>query len=233
MNRTDRKQTDDLTIAFRCNQVVDCADDSDEEYCEMIQVPQSYRKAAPPYQNKHFKISVGIYVFKVLHLSEVDSVMEVQFQMELNWTDPRLLFLNLKDDSTINRVTHSKAARIWHPHLILLNTESREETKVNPQSAVKYIVISSNSCFQYEPGSFLKISKDGKFQTSPLHRLHNDLTYQGSENELILSHDYATKFICSFDLAHYPFDTQKCRMELKLDVRNSEGIAHVICHNNL
>ena len=138
LNRTDKKKTDDRTIAFRCNQVVDCADDSDEEYCEMIQVPQSYRKAAPPYQNKHFKISVGIYVFKVLQLSEVDSVMDVQFQMELNWTDPRLLFLNLKDDSTINRVTHSKAARIWHPHLILLNTESREETKVKPPLSNKY-----------------------------------------------------------------------------------------------
>ena len=99
----------------------------------MIQVPPSYRRAAPPYQNtKKFKISVGIYVFKVLELSEVHSVMAVQFRLELNWTDPRLLFLNLKDDKTSNRVTHNKAERIWHPHLILLNTEKREETKVKP-----------------------------------------------------------------------------------------------------
>ena len=38
---------------------------------------------------------------------------------------------------------------------------------------------------------------------------------------MILSHDYSTKFICSFDLSYYPFDTQKCSMKLKLDVRNS------------
>ena len=98
----------------------------------MIQVPPSYRRAAPPYHNTKFKISVGIYVFKVLELSEVHSFMAVQFRLELNWTDPRLLFLNLKDDQTSNRVTHNKAERIWHPHLILLNTEKREETKVKP-----------------------------------------------------------------------------------------------------
>ena len=96
----------------------------------MIQVPPSYRRAAPPNQNKEFKISVGIYIFKVLELSEVNSIMAVQFRLELNWTDPRLQFLNLKDDKTRNRVTHGKAERIWHPHLKLLNTEKREETKV-------------------------------------------------------------------------------------------------------
>ena len=73
--------------------------------------------------------------------------------------------------------------------------------------------------FQYEFDSSLTISRDGPSQSSPLYRLHNDIIYKGSENELVLEHIYSTKFICLFDLAYYPFDTQKCTMKFKLDVR--------------
>ena len=72
---------------------------------------------------------------------------------------------------------------------------------------------------QYEFDSSLTISRDGAYESSPLHRLHNDIIYKGSENELVLVHIYSTKFICQFDLAYYPFDTQKCIMKFTLDVR--------------
>ena len=40
----------------------------------------------------------------------------------------------------------------------------------------------------------------------------NIYIYEGSENPLLITRVYSTKWLCSYDMLFYPFDTQVCRM---------------------
>ena len=52
----------------------------------------------------------------------------------------------------------------------------------------------------------------------------NKLVFKGSENPLSVSRFYKTNFICDFDMAWYPFDTQKCSMNFCV----GEGIKRIL-----
>ena len=70
---------------------------------------------------------------------------------------------------------------------------------------------------QYKDGeSVLSIFRQGQHEASPLDKLYNDRIFSGSENDLMLAHVYSTMFSCSFRLDNFPFDTQHCKMQLKL-----------------
>lgn len=43
-----------------------------------------------------------------------------------------------------------------------------------------------------------------------------DLVYPGEVNNLSLNHQYTARFTCAFDLYFYPFDVQKCSIDLRL-----------------
>lgn len=43
-----------------------------------------------------------------------------------------------------------------------------------------------------------------------------DLTYPGSDNDLIITRHYTAKFTCAFELYKYPFDVQNCQIKVRL-----------------
>ena len=58
----------------------------------------------------------------------------------------------------------------------------------------------------------------------------NKLVFEGSENPLSVSRFYKTSFICDFDMAWYPFDTQKCSMNFVVD-KASKDFLGLLAHN--
>ena len=63
-------------------------------------------------------------------------------------------------------------------------------------------------------------SKNGTFNVDGLLREDIDI-YEGSDNPIIMSRVYDVEFLCDFQMQWYPFDTQTCYMEFRLD----KGIA--------
>jgi hypothetical protein len=53
----------------------------------------------------------------------------------------------------------------------------------------------------------INVKRQGDFTA-----LKNKRSFEGSENMLTMSRFYKTKYVCNFDMAWYPFDTQKCSM---------------------
>jgi hypothetical protein len=102
--------------------------------CDIIQVENSYllHVPAPPstFGNNKSEIIMNFDLLSILQISEVLGVISMQFQLEMTWRDPRITFLNLKQNINQNTVGIIDAIKIWYPKVIFFNTKDREETVV-------------------------------------------------------------------------------------------------------
>ena len=74
-------------------------------------------------------------IWAVLSISEVAELFSVKFKVTMIWIDPRLSFLNLKNDTSINIVAPEEAKKIWYPVVMFINTRKLDLSK----ASVKFI----------------------------------------------------------------------------------------------
>ena len=99
--------------------------------------------------------------------------------------------LDLNEEEGLNYLTMEARHDIWVPEVIFYNTEIKTET-LNDEKA------------------FANIERKGQHQRRNDSYLHNSYVYKGNENPITLSRVYSDKFICEYDMAVFPFDSQKC-----------------------
>ena len=74
----------------------------------------------------------------ILDVSEVNSFVKVQFQLEIVWRDPRVSFWNLKEGNRINILSKEEGRELWLPEIVFLNTEDLEGTEVSHRQLASF-----------------------------------------------------------------------------------------------
>ena len=116
-------------FAYRCDRTYNCHDGSDEDDCRLMIIDDSYQPHIPPppldpsSATDKANIALGVNIKNILEVSEVHSILEVQFQLKMVWRDPRLVFWNLKEGDLINIASKDEAHTIWHPEVVVVNTK--------------------------------------------------------------------------------------------------------------
>ena len=121
-------------------------------------------------------------------------MFEAQQRVEVEWRDPRVEFFNLQPREFQNTLGEEEAAMVWVPSLTLINTGQQETSKRDNSSLVT-------------------VARRGRTRRSGLEESKNIYIYSGRENWLRMSRVHSTKWLCSFQMAWYPFDTQVCTLE--------------------
>ncbi len=137
------------------------------------------------------EITASIDILSILDIKEVENVISLQLQLQLSWIDNRLTMSNLKDDKNLNTLTLDFRSRIWIPEIVFYNTQDKMESK-NDKKA------------------FATITREGGFVPSPGSQLENAYIFKGAENPITISRVYDSEFLCEFNMASFPFDTQIC-----------------------
>jgi hypothetical protein len=78
---------------------------------------------------------------------------------------------------------------------------------------------------QTDDEATVTVVRKGAYKISPSHNLYNNHLYNGKDNDIEISRDYRSDFICGFDMGYYPFDLQHCSMKFTLQA--SLGIAMI------
>ncbi|KAG0712205.1 Glutamate-gated chloride channel alpha [Chionoecetes opilio] len=183
----------------RCDRRPDCHDESDEQECQLVRRPVGYHHTLPPPSSvPGSPLFVGLKMKLVsLSLSDKDSYLEVTYHLNMTWIDLRLRFYNLKAASRLNQVPVTDHRSVWTPTLTLINVRGTERTRVDDEA-------------------ILTVHRRG-------HPLDDDLSvpedadvYLGTENHLSVDRKYTSNFLCDLNLELYPFDIQRCFMEMEV-----------------
>ena len=93
----------------RCDQIMDCVDQSDENNCKLIEFNENYNKKVPPFTiNKEdkilvpAKIKVSTQLKNVLAISEFSHTIDLKIGITLKWYENRVLYHNLKTQEALN-----------------------------------------------------------------------------------------------------------------------------------
>ena len=187
----------------RCDRIVNCPDSSDEMGCTILRIDKStYIKEYPPisvdsqYDLIKVPINVSIDILKILDINEVEGTFTVSFELHSSWVDDRLIYANLKTDFDLNTLTEQEKEDVWTPKIVFSNTES-QNTVIKDSNVIA------------------KISRFGSARVGGPEEAIKTFYFKGVDNPITFSRIYDIRFLCSYDMAWYPFDLQRCELLLK------------------
>ena len=131
-----------ISLQQRCDLRVDCPDQSDENQCSLIDVPQDYQINIPPPPdalNRSLAIYFTIDVTSFPSVVTQDLTFVTSFQLMLRWRDPRLSYLNLKTDRSLNLLSENNKRRIWTPRVFFSNAHGNVFTNLEQGSRVECV----------------------------------------------------------------------------------------------
>ena len=192
-----------ISMERRCDGRVDCTDSSDEVGCSTAIILSSYNKAmTPPPKPGQEKavVTISLKLMDILKLDEIGKLMFVKYVLRARWIDPGLTFHNLKRNPNQNVLSQDESSRIWVPKIIMMNTETEEESILDKKSIIRIL---ANDNFTHS--------------RTELSHHQNIYIFPGEDTSVEMARTYATDFLCLYNMNWYPFDTQSCSLDFMLD----------------
>ena len=104
---------------FLQNQLPECRDESGEKGYNVIILKDGYNKNIPPIGSEDdggvvpANVNISITLMKIVEIEETDHSIHLQFQISLEWNEPRATYQNLKWDTTLNALSASDIESNW------------------------------------------------------------------------------------------------------------------------
>ena len=103
----------------RCDQIMDCVDESDEDNCRLIAFKDNYNKDVPPFTINKMnnslipaKIRISTQLKNVLAISEFSHTIDLKIGITLKWYENRVLYHNLKNQEALNVLNNAEVLKI-------------------------------------------------------------------------------------------------------------------------
>ena len=190
---------DCVSMEKRCDQVLNCGDETDEVDCNILVLRTSYRKMSPPSkvgleEGREVvippEVTISMSLLDIAAIKEPENEIDLKFRVEFRWFEFRAFFHDLKKISARNALDSEDVERLWIPNLVYRNNKDNDDTRGEIGK------------------SDLKIIRIGNFTRSSLNVVDEIEIFKGSENPIVMVQSYTKTFKCRYELMVFPFDTQ-------------------------
>lgn len=132
-----------IDLQARCDAKDDCDDETDEDNCSILEVPEGYRSFKPPKNveepNEPLKPEVQFQFIRFLEIDDVLEAIQLEFVVQLTWMETRFKYYNLDDDMYANMMSVDNVNQTWRPSLKFPNIKGGELNMLEENLFVKKI----------------------------------------------------------------------------------------------
>ena len=76
------------------------------------------------------EVSISITLMKVVEIKETDHRISLQFEINMQWTENRVKYQNLKDKVSLNALSERDIRNLWLPRIVYANTDQKDTTRL-------------------------------------------------------------------------------------------------------
>ena len=160
--------------------------------------PHNFCHPAPMYNETKHNVSLTIDIWDIVEINERDGFFRCTHQITRKWIDRKVTFQNLQRKIELNLINPEDRSLLWMPWTIYKNIEDRAKIAQTDTRPVWKVIPNSNFSYSHADKTFL----------------HNTYLFDGTSSLISYEASYTTEFLCNFQMAWFPFDTQSCTMEL-------------------
>ena len=165
----------------------------------MLVIENSYNKKVAPFSTVSdtdltiipVPVNITMVLMNILEIAEVEHIIDLKFEIMLEWYENRAKYHNLKAEITLNALTQSEMHMLWTPYVIYQNTDKSDA-----------VVLGGDM------DTTLTVTREGEFERSDMSIADEKEIFWGSENKLTMNQTDSKRFHCTYQLQTYPFDTQ-------------------------
>ena len=186
-----------VKIEERCDQITHCRDQSDEDNCFLLVLRKGYNNEIAPFiydkirnEVDPVKVDVSTSIQNIIEISEVNHIIELKFDIVMEWYEYRVDYLNLKTEQTLNKLSEKELRSLWIPYIIFKNTDNNEAVELDGVRSRVFII------------------RESEFERSGMEISEEIEIFSGASNKLTIGQTYSKKFHCTYLLHYFPFDTQ-------------------------
>ncbi|XP_068220377.1 uncharacterized protein [Palaemon carinicauda] len=197
-----------IDLKSRCDAKDDCSDESDEDNCAILRIPEDYRSFKPPKNILNSSLPLQpllkIEFLRFLSIEDVKESIQIEFMIQLSWPDSRIKYMNLRDDTLANQLAEGEINEIWRPSTNFPNIKD---------GALKLL------------GENLYVLKVKNSLIADFNAVNMDEIYGGDAAMIVQQQHYSGSFVCTFDVFYYPFDEQECSILVQFSSVSKELVA--------
>ncbi|XP_042233824.1 uncharacterized protein LOC121874013 isoform X1 [Homarus americanus] len=175
----------------RCDQEVDCPDNTDELNCDVIKIPEGYsaQLAPPAVDSPQLSLHISLDITSIRDFNILGFMVAVDIIQSIKWKDARLILRNLRQGDFPNEA--KSFDKLWLPDILVKDgTYSPTDLQIR---RVRMLVRRDANSLPDDDSNYSE-----------------DELYRGMNNTVKLEQQYTVSAMCQFLLHAYPFDSQKC-----------------------